>query len=286
VAFAPDGKTLATGGVDNHVRFWEVGTGKFQGALPAHNAPAGVSRLAYSPDGKLLATASWAGDGKPWAGAVKLWDVASAKQRKVVGTNHGGISFLAFAPDGRFLVWGNAGTIHLYDVAADREARVLSVEHAVDSVAFSPDNRLLASASGGGIVRLWDVTSGKAVRDIRAGQTVATGSQAVAFSRDGKVLATASAQVKLWNVETGAEIAALGPADTNPFCVAFSPDGRFLAAGTMAAVHLWDAATYKEIWSWNEPAYSLAFSRDGRWLAFGCRGAGKVGLVEVGMLAK
>lgn len=72
VAFSPDGKTLATGGKDNHIRLWDVATGKLRLAILAHSVPAGVSRLAWFPDGRTLASGSWAGDG-----TVRLWDVAT-----------------------------------------------------------------------------------------------------------------------------------------------------------------------------------------------------------------
>jgi WD40 repeat protein len=285
VAFSPDGKTLATGGQDNHIRLWDVATGKLQRAIKAHNAPAGVSRLAYCPDGKLLASAGWFG-----GGTVKLWDVGTGREVQLIGKDDGGVGVLVISPDGQFLAWGDSANakVRLHDLKADREARSVSARGAVDSAAFSPDSSLLATAHGGGTVHLWDVATGKPIREITAGQCVATGSQAVAFSHDGKILATASAKLRLWKVDTGEEIVSLGPANESPFCVAFSPDGRFLACGTMSgSLRLWNAATQKEICSWDEPAASVAFSKDGRWLAFGSRtNRGGACLVEVGTLVK
>lgn len=278
VAFSPDSKTLATGAQDNHVRLWDVATRKPRLAIAAHLAPAGVSRLAYFPDGKTLASASWAGDG-----TVKLWDVATGKEKQRIGQRDGGISVLAVSSDGKFLAWGGGGTIHLHDVKADREARTVVISAAVDSVAFSPDSSLLATADGTGTVLLWQVGSGESVGGFRAAQSTATGSQAIAFSRDGKLIATASRKVKLWQVATGEEVAELGPADETPFYVVTSPDGRYLAAATNKALRLWDWQSRKEIHCWPEVAASVAFSRDGRWLAFGSRQPGDgVGLVEIG----
>ena len=186
VAFSPDGKTLATGGRDNCIRLWDVGTAKLKLAIPAHSAQAGVSRLAFFPDGKTLASASWAGDG-----TVKLWEVAGGKQLQVVGMDEGGIGFLAVSPDGNFLAWG--GKIHLYEVQARREARCLSPPGAVDSVAFSPDSKLLASANGGATVRSGDVAGGRSrSATCRQGQYHwPPARQAIAFSGDGNTMATA-----------------------------------------------------------------------------------------------
>ena len=265
VAFAPDGKSFASGGIDNRIRIWDVGTGKLRQKILAYNAPAGIARLAYFPDGKTLASAGWFGDG-----TLKLWEVATGKQLKVIGKNEGGIGYLAVSPDGNFVAWnGEAGKIHLYDVSAGKDARVLRLPLAVDSAAFSPDSKTLATANGNGKVRLWDVASGEVIRDIAAGQTTATGSQSIAFCKDGETLATASGQVKLWKVASGDGVVALGPKDEYAFCVAMSPDGRFVAGGTNRALRVWDMKTRKELYRWDEQAYSLAFSPDGRWLALG-----------------
>src|SRR5262249_2620109 len=153
-----------------------VGTAKSRMPFLAHSADAGISRLAYFPDGKTLASGSWAGDG-----TVKLWEAATGKLIRTVGTDAGGICFVAASTDGKYLAWGNGGKIRLYDVAARRQARCLSISCAVDSVAFSPDSKILTTANGDGTVRLWEVATGKVIRDLSAGQITATDSQAVAF---------------------------------------------------------------------------------------------------------
>ena len=283
LAFSPDSKTLATGGEDNHIRLWDVATRKERRAILAHDAQVGVSRLAYFPDGRMLASAGWYGDG-----TVRLWEVATGKERLTLGKNIGGTSVLAVSPDGKYVAWGNAGKLSLYEIKTQREARSLSARGAVDSVAFSADSTSLATAHGDGRVRLWEVATGKLVREIHAGQNTATASQSVAFSRDGKILATASRQAKLWNVLTGEEIAALGPEREHPFCVTISVDGRFLACGMMSgALRLWDMATHKELHSWDEKTYSVAISPDSRWLAFGhYEGRSGVSLVDISALTK
>ncbi len=265
VTFSPDGKILATGGQDNHIRLWQADSGKLILSIVAHRAPAGISRLVFFPNGKTLASAGWAGDG-----TVKLWEAATGKERRLVGDNRdGGIAFLAVSPNGKLLAWGNGGKIHLHDVTKDREARLVYIPFAIDSSAFSPDGRILASANGGGTVRLWEVASGKPRLDLPAEQTTATGSQAVAFAPDGRTLATAGDKVCLWDLASGKLKATLGAAGEPAFCIAFSPNGCRLAAGTYKALHLWEVATGKEVRRWDQWARSVAFSPDSKRLAFG-----------------
>jgi hypothetical protein len=131
----------------------------------------------------------------------------------------------------------------------------------------------LAVAKGNGTVRLWDLSLGKAIRDIPAAQSTLTGSQAVAFSPDGKWLATATerGRSRLWDVAAGKEIRRFGYAGDPVFCIAFSPGGRRIAGGTYAGVRVWEAATGREIYRHDplgSPPSSVAFSPDGEWLAF------------------
>jgi len=274
VAFSPDGKSLATAGDDNHIRLWDVATGKPTFAFKAHDAPSGIARVAFFPGGKKLASGGWA-----WEGTARLWDL-NGKLLQRVGEDKGGLAVLAVSPNGKLLAWGNGGKIHLFDVNAGQDARLLRMDAAVDSVAFSPDGKLLATPAGG-IVRLWEVDSGKAVRDLPALGCSATGCQAVAFSPDGKTLAVANKKVELWDVATGKQNAILGLPDENVFCIAISPNGRLLAVGTFGGtLRLWDMTTLKQVRVWNERATSVVFSRDSNWLAFGSSGGATLAEIE------
>ncbi len=252
VAFSPGG-TMASADGELTAQLWDPATGRAAGApLPSD----GVDGLAFSPDGKLLATANV-------VGTVQLWDPATGRavgSPLPAGTdpNSLGVNGVAFSPDGKLLASAdNDGTVRLWDPATGRpvgrplRATTGANGVGVNGVAFSPDGKLLASADGDGTVRLWDPATGRPVgRPLVATTTrTITGVSGVAFSPDGKLLASADGDgtVRLWDPATGRPVGV-------PFSVgsgvgvnglAFSPDGKLLAsADTDGTVELWDLSLF------------------------------------------
>jgi WD40 repeat protein/serine/threonine protein kinase/tetratricopeptide (TPR) repeat protein len=300
VAFEPGGGRLASAGADGTVKVWDVASGQEVLSFQGHTRE--VYGLAFSPDGKWLASASW-------DGTVKVWDAAGGQEVRSFKEPSGFATRVAFSPDGQWLAWGSADfsqldqsrEIKVCDVASGRVVTSLQEDAPwVSGVAFSPDGSRLASASikvDAGThqaVKVWDLRTGQevlALKGYTGGMTspfrnaVARGQiiprvtkyprgPGVTFRPDGKRLAWAGEDrtVRVWDSSTGQEILSL-QAEGNRAgsqCVAFSPDGRRLAAASSDRLRVWNAETGQEVLALGGHAASIwdvAFSPDGEWLA-------------------
>jgi len=179
---------------------------------------------------------------------------------------HGHVHQIAWSSDGKLLAIATYH-IYLYDAETLEQIYVFEDVQWTDSIAFSPDRTVLASATHKGVM-LWDVPGGGE----RLAIAGSVDTECVAFSPDGTVLATGTGQtVKLWDAGSGNELRTI-PVGDMVCAVAFSPDGQMIASGGMSDVKLWDAATGKELHTLTGHSNwinSVAFSPDGTVLASG-----------------
>jgi RNA polymerase sigma factor (sigma-70 family) len=161
VAYAPDGKTVASGGTDWAVRLWDVASGKEIRtlALPrpggSISVGVGIAVLAYAPDGKIVAAAN-PNDNKVW-----LWDVQTGKQIHALQHPGNWVASLVFAPDSKTLASGCGAKVRLWDVVTGQEIAALAGHQGdVCSLAFALDGKRLASASQDTTILIWDLFAG------------------------------------------------------------------------------------------------------------------------------
>jgi len=258
VVLSPDGKQLAAGinsiGIrlgflndfgplstardDFSVRLIDAISGRTIHTLNGHQSR--IAQVAFSPDGKRPASASW-------DKTVKLWDAASGIELRTL-TGHTGLVYcVAFSPDGKRLAsGGDDRTLRVWDAASGGELLKLEDHEAsVTSLAFSQDGRWLAGCEDR-IVKLRDAATGRVIHTL-TGHTDQV--NAVAFTPDGSRLASAGSDqtIKLWDTVTGQETLTLQADSRAVTSVAFSADGKQLASiGNDEMVMIWDARPWTQ----------------------------------------
>jgi serine/threonine protein kinase/WD40 repeat protein/Flp pilus assembly protein TadD len=249
VVFTPDGRYFATGSFDGTARVWETATGRPAGPPLRHTNY--VATVAFSPDGNTLA----AGDYGP-AGLIKLWDWRTGNEVRPPLRHDDIVLSVTFSPDGRYLAaikapdWSKNPEILVWEVASG--TAVIRMQHSGPSfllreqIRFRPDGRVITTRDLNGVLRLWELPSGKLLGEPRP----LDGDGVTRFSPDGRVVAAAgNLGVRLLDGDTLAPLPAGYLPHPDPITdVAFSPDAALLlTAHETGSAQLWDVATRKPV---------------------------------------
>lgn len=273
VAFHPDGTSIAVAGDTSGVAIYGVQTGEILATLGGLGAT--IHRLAFSPDGRLLAGASAPGD--PPAKTLPVWDTDSGDLLFELSADHSAVVDLAYTPDGRHLaVIEEDGTLRLWNATNGDERWAIQRWEEAYSVAVSPDGRFVA-ASGARHPPDVSYEVEQAVLTVDAGEVVATlvghedWTPGLAFGPDGGVVtASIDGTVRVWDAVTG-ELQTTLQHDTGVTDVAVSPDGTRLATAAQDGTsRLWDLDSGRQVLTLHAhdaPVRGVTFSPDGRLLA-------------------
>jgi WD40 repeat protein/DNA-binding SARP family transcriptional activator len=326
VAFSPNGTELTTAGVDASVRTWDTATGEQTRSLDGHqewvfgvtyspdgrrlvstsevgggpttvvwdldasdiayeffHGDWGVDEGVFSPDGSLLVTAG--GDS-----TARVWDADTGAPQLSFSRHVGNVFSVHVSPDGRRVVSGGSdATARVWEIATGRELMVLSGHGAaVHAVRFTPDGRHVLTGGGDGTTRVWDVTAAGA-RDYLTVPAAAMITTTVAFSPDGTMFAAPREPtgVTLWDAVTGAEVRTLTGPDVKLANLAFSPDGRWLAAASdlTEVIPVWDVASgelERTLTGHESEVHAVSFTPDGHLLSASWDGTARIWAVTSG----
>jgi WD40 repeat protein/transcriptional regulator with XRE-family HTH domain len=240
----------------------------------------GVPGVAYSPDGRLIATMSLRQE-------VKLWDANSGTLlRTLLGVDEPG-GYVAISPDGTVVAGSYTTQVVLWDIPSGDIRTILSggsqedvvgYNVGVGQISFSPDGKFLATANMDGVSTIWDIDTSSKVLSLISAETLPP--KAIDYSPDGKLLANGGdvGIVRVWDAKEGTELFSreLGGII---HALSFSPDGKFLAAASEdGGIKAWDAWTGEVISSPPRQSgmYNIAFLADGRYATAGQDGTTRV----------
>lgn len=276
IAFNPNGKQLVSVSMDAYTKLWDLDSGKEIFTVRGDRMGGSLESVAFSPDGKIIAVGACgviqlldARSGsvlvllnkgiqtdvrsiafhpqrRIFASAnqsfgVPIWDIESGMRLAFLdeGLRDGFATYdAAFSPDGAILAAADSRSIKLWDIQSQKMLLKWQAHSpSIESIVFSPDGKLLATAGWDKVIKLWDIQTGKLVRSMTGHRGYIL---SLSFCPDGKTLASGSNDftVRLWDVASGKTVKTF----TEKYfieCVAFNPDGKSIAAAIYKNIKIW-----------------------------------------------
>jgi uncharacterized repeat protein (TIGR01451 family) len=286
VAHSPRGDLVASASTDLTVKLRSAVDGTLVASLTGHTDV--VNALAFSPDGDMLATGSS-------DHTIRIWRTSDFTLLNTLTGHTQAVNALAFSPDGSLLASGSAApeeVVRLWSVGGtwSNVSTLTGTGGSVTSVQFSPSGQLLAGASSGGIVRLWQVSSGALAQTYLA---PTQGGMSLAFSPDGQLLVAGWGQnILVFQGSQTAPVFTVAAHSKSGTVVAYSPDGqRVLSGNPDGTLKLWNPASWSLVTSFNQETdatgagvTSVAYSADSTRFVYG-RADATIGVASTGTTA-
>ncbi|MCL6436478.1 MAG: protein kinase [Leptolyngbyaceae cyanobacterium HOT.MB2.61] len=266
VAISPDGRAIASGGLDNTIRIWNRETGELLGNLSGHSRP--INCLTISPDSQILASCS---DDD----TVKVWELATGKLLLNLKGHTRDVNSVVISADGKLLASGSEDrTVILWQLATGEALKTFQgLAGMIRSVALSPDGQILASGGLDNQIKLWSLKTGGQIRTFAKGHYSAV--NAVVITPDSKTLVSGSKDktIKVWDMAKGEVLRVLTGHTDSVNAIALAPNGKLLASGSSdSTVRIWnlDTGELRFMLSDHSSAVnSVAFGADGQYLVSG-----------------
>ncbi len=280
IAFSPEGKIIAVGDVNGEVLLYSTKTKANIASLIGHvNAPSdidepgSVTSLAFSPDGKTLASGSR-------DTTIRLWNTKTARHIVTLRGHTGRITTIVFSSDGNTIAsgassthWSSDTTIQLWDAKTGRNISSIETQNRNYSLAFSPDNVTLASIGSYSYVSIWKINTGKLKTKLKAQQKQSIPKRTYTDG-DNRIYRNDDGTYRLLNIETNEQKPILIDFNSSINRIKFSPDGKLLAIPDDRTIWLWDVQTDTLRATLTDNTYllsSIKFSPDGNFLSTATR---------------